>query len=448
MTDDESSTITISRPSALPAEMRVQSSPTQDVAFAEYLGEHLSTRLRVAGIGLAAGAAAALFLRPESIIVATGVGLFGLLIAALPARWTAPAAPALAALFGVVTVGSVVLVPPDVALAVGLGLTFVLALVLPLTLIPRVLALGTQAAMVLILVGTSPLDLIPTAVVLAMAFIFGRQQERQWRALWEDREILATLTNRLHAESSHRKHAIQDREDELLAQQERMVQQEKWAALGRVAVGVGHEIKNPLQAAMSYLEMAREGDSSGIDDAFAALDQIRGLLLDLSQLRGANDVQEVQTFDLQALIDGSLRGGSLGLADIRVRRGTMPRVPVQANQHRLVQVLANLLTNAWKYTGQKKEIILRAHEENDCVVIGVRDNGIGIPEKEVTRIFEPFYRVDSKLTGKAQGAGLGLAIVNHLVRAHSGTVFVKTEEGEGSQFLVSLPIASTEEPTS
>ena len=118
--------------------------------------------------------------------------------------------------------------------------------------------------------------------------------------------------------------------------------------------------------------------------------------------------------------------------------------PVYHDKRGLGSIVLNLLTNAWKYTGQKKEIILRAHEENDCVVIGVRDNGIGIPEKEVTRIFEPFYRVDSKLTGKAQGAGLGLAIVNHLVRAHSGTVFVKTEEGKGSQFLVSLPIASTE----
>jgi two-component system phosphate regulon sensor histidine kinase PhoR len=122
--------------------------------------------------------------------------------------------------------------------------------------------------------------------------------------------------------------------------------------------------------------------------------------------------------------------------------------PVYHDKNGLESIVLNLLTNAWKYTSQDKKITLKTHEEDGCVVISVRDNGIGIPEKEVNRIFDPFYRVDSRLTGKGQGAGLGLAIVDHLVRAHSGTVFVKTEEGEGSQFLVSLPVASTEKPGS
>lgn len=440
MHTDDPTTVNIRRSSAAPAERRAQGGPGHDAAFAGYLGEHLAARLRVAGLGLAVGAALDLIIQPEQALIAGGVVIFGLIVAALPTRWTAPAAPALAALFGVVTVGSVVLVPADAALAVGLGLTFVLALVLPLTLVPRLLALTSQAAMVLILAGSSPLDLLPTAVVVALAYIYGRQQERQWRALWEDRETLASLSERLHAESNHRQRAIQDREGELLSQQERMVQQEKWAALGRVAVGVGHEIKNPLQAAMSYLELAREGDVNAIDDAMSALSQIRELLLDLSQLRGANDVQEVQTFELQALIDASLRGGALGLADIRVRRGTMPRVPVEANQGRLVQVLANLLTNAWHATERRGhgQVLVHGKVIGDNVHVYVDDNGPGIPPDERDKIFEAF--VTSKKAGR--GSGLGLALSRGFVRSMGGDL--RATAGSvlgGARLEVVLPLA-------
>jgi two-component system phosphate regulon sensor histidine kinase PhoR len=115
------------------------------------------------------------------------------------------------------------------------------------------------------------------------------------------------------------------------------------------------------------------------------------------------------------------------------------KAPVLHDKRGLSSIVINLLTNASKYTGEEKKISISVQDEESHVVIGVQDNGIGIPEKELKRIFDPFYRVDSHLKSKASGAGLGLAIVNHLVVAHFGTISVDTTEGEGSLFLISLP---------
>jgi two-component system phosphate regulon sensor histidine kinase PhoR len=121
------------------------------------------------------------------------------------------------------------------------------------------------------------------------------------------------------------------------------------------------------------------------------------------------------------------------------------QLPVSHSKLGISSIIINLLTNASKYTGDRKKIALKVTDEDDAVVVRVEDNGIGIPEKELERIFDPFYRVDSSLSGKAAGAGLGLAIVNHLVRTHSGSISINTTEGQGSTFIISLPAASGEQ---
>ena len=120
------------------------------------------------------------------------------------------------------------------------------------------------------------------------------------------------------------------------------------------------------------------------------------------------------------------------------------RLPVYHSRLGVGSIVINLLTNASKYTGENKQIALAVADEEDAVILRVEDNGIGIPEKELERIFDPFYRVDSSLGGKAAGAGLGLAIVNHLVQSHRGSISIDTVEGQGSVFLVSLPRVAAE----
>jgi two-component system phosphate regulon sensor histidine kinase PhoR len=110
----------------------------------------------------------------------------------------------------------------------------------------------------------------------------------------------------------------------------------------------------------------------------------------------------------------------------------------------LGQAILNLLVNAYKYSTPPRRIALDVREVGADVVIGVEDNGIGIPPREVGRIFEAFYR-SSATAGKTSGAGLGLAIVHHVVKAHGGRITVASKEGAGSRFSIFLPVITTEE---
>jgi len=106
----------------------------------------------------------------------------------------------------------------------------------------------------------------------------------------------------------------------------------------------------------------------------------------------------------------------------------------------LEQVLVNLIHNAVKFTRAGGEILLLAEASNGFVRFAVRDMGIGIPEEDVPRIFERFYRVDKSRTGS--GTGLGLSIAKHIVEAHKGKIWAESVEGQGSTFYLTIPIWS------
>jgi signal transduction histidine kinase len=110
----------------------------------------------------------------------------------------------------------------------------------------------------------------------------------------------------------------------------------------------------------------------------------------------------------------------------------------------LEQAILNLLVNAAKYSAVPKWIGVQVRDEGPWVVVSVADKGIGIPAGEVRRIFEPFYRVKAAVAGTS-GAGLGLAIVHHAVKAHGGKITVDTKEGAGSRFSIFLPVCTAPE---
>ena len=101
----------------------------------------------------------------------------------------------------------------------------------------------------------------------------------------------------------------------------------------------------------------------------------------------------------------------------------------------------NLVSNAVKYSPEGGEVYLGARRENDSIRIKVRDEGIGIPPESVEMIFERFYRIDNSDRRAVGGTGLGLALVREIITAHGGRVWVESEEGKGSTFFVSLPVA-------
>ena len=130
--------------------------------------------------------------------------------------------------------------------------------------------------------------------------------------------------------------------------------------------------------------------------------------------------------------------------EVQLRSSFESAGAVRHDPDSLAQALLNLLVNAYKYSSPPRRIAVSARDEGPCVVVDVEDNGVGIPEREVRRIFEPFYRVGSK-DCRTSGAGLGLAIVHHAVKEHGGTITVRSKEGAGSCFSIRLPIVTAPE---
>lgn len=122
---------------------------------------------------------------------------------------------------------------------------------------------------------------------------------------------------------------------------------------------------------------------------------------------------------------------------LRIEPG-LPRV--MADAAAVQQALENLLANAMKYSGDARDIVVRAWRAGAHVAVSVTDAGIGISRREQTRIFRKFYRVERELGGGPQGCGLGLAIVDHTMRGHGGWVGVESEPGRGSTFTLYFPV--------
>lgn len=113
---------------------------------------------------------------------------------------------------------------------------------------------------------------------------------------------------------------------------------------------------------------------------------------------------------------------------------------INANFDTIVTVITNLLDNAYKYSESTKEIELRTTIEEEFLHITVKDKGIGIPNREIPKLFNKFYQVNQRLSRQAEGCGLGLSIVQYIVDAHGGSISVSSQENIGSTFTVKLPL--------
>ena len=213
---------------------------------------------------------------------------------------------------------------------------------------------------------------------------------------------------------------------------------------------LSHELRTPLASLRALAETLQDG---ALDDPPAALrfvDQIQievdaltqmvNELLELSKIESGRfslDRSLVAPYDL---LDSASQRMQLQAerANLHLRVECAKDLPaVQIDSQRLEQVLVNLIHNAVKFTRPGGEIILFAEPDQESVRFGVRDTGVGIPEDEVPRIFERFYRVDKSRAGN--GTGLGLSIAKHIVEAHGGKIWVESREGQGSTFYFTIP---------
>jgi two-component system, OmpR family, phosphate regulon sensor histidine kinase PhoR len=214
---------------------------------------------------------------------------------------------------------------------------------------------------------------------------------------------------------------------------------------------VSHELRTPLTAIRGYVDALLEGDSSP-DETKRFLDIIlrHALrmerlvkdLLRLARLDAGQEALETAACDLAALIPAVV--GDLQ-PQLVARRQTVAvdiaadAGPLRADPAKLHDVLRNLIANASTYSPEGSTVRVRAVRAADRIVVDVMDEGPGIPDEDLGRVFERFYRVDKSRARDPGGTGLGLSIVKHLVELHGGKVAASNRPDGGAQFTVSLP---------
>jgi signal transduction histidine kinase len=117
---------------------------------------------------------------------------------------------------------------------------------------------------------------------------------------------------------------------------------------------------------------------------------------------------------------------------------------IMVDRAAITQAITNLIDNAIKYSGEARNILVRAFAENQNLIITVKDFGVGIRKEEIDKVFERFYRGGDALTRKVKGSGLGLTLVKQIVEVHNGNVNVESKPGDGSTFSIRLPLQRTE----
>lgn len=266
--------------------------------------------------------------------------------------------------------------------------------------------------------------------------------------------------------------ALQKSLDELKAAQAQLIQSEKMASLGELTAGIAHEIQNPLNFVNNFSEVSKElleemleelqnGDMEEVNaiaqDVIQNLEKINhhgkradGIVKGMLQhSRSSSDTKELA--DINVLVDEYLRLAYHGLRakdksfnaaletnfDDTIK--TINIVPQDIGR-----VVLNLITNAFYACNEKKELQIEDYEPkvtvetkkiNDKIQIQVSDNGNGIPNKVLEKVFQPFFT--TKPTG--QGTGLGLSLSYDIIKAHGGNIKVNTIENEGTDFIISLP---------
>jgi len=220
----------------------------------------------------------------------------------------------------------------------------------------------------------------------------------------------------------------------------------------RFLADASHELRTPLTIMQAGLEAMTEKANSRLDVqevAASTLEETERLrrivegLFALSRLDAGEALEKSNPFDLSELVSSTADQMWLLAEDksISINRVLNQKVIVEGDRARIKQVVVNLLDNAIKYTASGGKINVRVAAQNGKAVLEVLDTGIGISAEASPHIFERFYRVDKARSRDLGGAGLGLSIVKSICTAHGGHVEVQSKEGEGSRFIVELPLA-------
>jgi len=267
---------------------------------------------------------------------------------------------------------------------------------------------------------------------------------------------------RLEREIQNRSEELERTLKMLQETQTQLVHSEKMAALGLLVAGIAHEVNNPVSFAKGslsnlrrYLGQVREALENrpetrqvlvqfnkllqdieqSLNIVKAGLDRTEGIVTDLKTF-ARKDEQHTKRVDIQEGLEATIKLIQHEIAErITLHRDYGIREPVEIIPGQINQVFMNLFQNAIHAIPEKGEIWIRSWEDGDRVHISVRDSGKGIRKEHLGRIFEPFFT--TKEVG--QGTGLGLSVSYRIIENHGGKITVSSDEGNGAEFVITLP---------
>jgi two-component system phosphate regulon sensor histidine kinase PhoR len=216
-----------------------------------------------------------------------------------------------------------------------------------------------------------------------------------------------------------------------------------------------HELRTPLTSVKGYLETFKEDFYAGrteqasffLNTISKNVDRLTELVSDLLTISSLErgTAPEIETVYVDQIMTEVIER----LSPLAAEKGTMISYRIeddvsslQVDPSKIEQVLENLVGNAIKYgkrDGGRVQVVWRANKDSKQICLHVIDDGFGIPQEHLSRLFERFYRVDKARSREVGGTGLGLAIVKHIVQSHGGSVSVQSEEGKGSEFICCFP---------
>ena len=246
---------------------------------------------------------------------------------------------------------------------------------------------------------------------------------------------------------------IEKREKQEIVNQKLIGQlKEKNTELNKFAYIASHDLQEPLRTVDSFIELFEEeykevleekGDAKLYFDFITkATERMRNLINGLLQYSRLGKSSSRSAVDLGQIVDEIKRDYQLLLQERSavLERGELPIV--DGFRMELKQLFTNLISNSIKFVPQNRtpSIRISSYRKSNRVVVEIQDNGIGIPEKSLSKIFDMYKRLHSQNT--FSGIGLGLAFCKKIVELHQGTIKVQSEEGKGSTFIISLPLVS------
>lgn len=222
----------------------------------------------------------------------------------------------------------------------------------------------------------------------------------------------------------------------------------------RLLGDVAHELRSPITIVKSHLEAFEDGVWSPTPERIKLtveeIDRVSSLILQIERLSSLESGEERLDF-LPVRLSEELEKTAMSLEPLfkdkalTLSRDIQPDVTLSADMAKLRRAVENLLQNAQRYTDTGGEVRLSLKAGHGMARISVEDSGIGICKKDLPFIFERFYRTDKSRTRESGGMGIGLAITKAIVEAHGGEITVDSKEGQGSNFVISLPIREMED---